>query len=92
MSRPNIKFLGKVRELSYLSSYINIIDDSAVLIENCRQITECTEVLARVSTGSFEVEIWGSGLSLSNYCTNCVEVRGQIQSVKLARTRSRHEE
>lgn len=91
-TRPDLSFFGKVRELSYLSSYINIIDNNAAVIENCKQIIECNEVMAKVLTGSFEVEIWGSGLALSNYCTESVEIRGRIESVKLVSRKVRERE
>ena len=37
----------------------------------------------RLLTGSFEIELWGSGLMLSSYAENSVEVRGTIEQVKL---------
>lgn len=82
-TRPDINFFGKMKELLYLNSYINIMDNKACIIENCKQIIECNEIMAKVLTGSFEVEIWGQNLQLTNYCTECVEVRGTIQSVNL---------
>ncbi|EGC01098.1 MULTISPECIES: YabP/YqfC family sporulation protein [Ruminococcus] len=80
---PDISFFGKTRELLCLSSYIKIVDNSSALVENCRQISECTEVCVRLLTGSFEIEFWGSGLSLSSYAEGCVEVRGLIEQVRL---------
>lgn len=80
---PHLSFLGKTRELMYLQSYIRINDNTSALIENCRQIYECTDVCVRVLTGSFEIELWGSGLLLSSYAENSVEVRGIIEQVRL---------
>ena len=39
--------------------------------------------LIQVLTGSFEIEIWGNGLTMSNFCSDSVEIRGKIESVKL---------
>lgn len=89
---PNIKFTGKAKEFMCLNSYINILDNKKVIIENCKQILECNEVLARVATGSFQVEIWGHGLSLSNYCTDSVEVTGVVESVALTSRRLKERE
>ena len=86
---PNIKFTGKVKEFMYLNSYINIIDNKKVVIENCKQILECNEVMALVATGSFQIEIWGKGLTLSNYCTDSVEVTGVVESVALTSKKQR---
>lgn len=80
---PDMSFLGKARELMYLQSYIKICDNTSALVENCKQICECTEVCVRLFTGSFEIELWGSGLTLNSYGENCVEVRGCIEQVGL---------
>ncbi|MBQ8965334.1 YabP/YqfC family sporulation protein [Ruminococcus sp.] len=84
MSRkPDLSFFGKTKELLYLQSYIRINDNTSAIVENCRQIYECTDVCVRLLTGSFEIELWGSGLQLSSYAENSVEVRGIIEQVKL---------
>jgi YabP family. len=86
---PKLSFFGKTRELLCLQSYIRINDNTAALIENCRQIYECTEICVRLLTGKFEIEIWGSGLKLSSYAENSVEVRGLIEQVKLVSRNTR---
>lgn len=80
---PFLSFFGMTKELTALSSYISITDDRAAVIEKCKQIVECSEIMAKVLTGSFEIEIWGSGLTMSNFCSDSVEIRGKIESVKL---------
>ena len=72
---PFLSFFGMTKELTALSSYISITDDRAAVIENCKQIVECSEIMAKVLTGSFEIEIWGSGLTMSNFCSDSVEIR-----------------
>ena len=67
---PFLSFFGMTKELT-------------AVIENCKQIVECSEIMAKVLTGSFEIEIWGSGLTMSNFCSDSVEIRGKIESVKL---------
>ncbi len=69
---PFLSFFGMTKELTALSSYISITDDRAAVIENCKQIVECSEIMAKVLTGSFEIEIWGSGRS-----SLCQEVSGR---------------
>ena len=76
---PFLSFFGMTKELTALSSYISITDDRAAVIENCKQIVECSEIMAKVLTGSFEIEIWGSGLTMSNFCSDSVEIRGKIE-------------
>ncbi len=86
-NQPNLKFTGKAKEFMCLNSYINILDNTKVVVENCKQILECNEVLARICTGSFQIEIWGHDLSLSNYCEEYIEVNGVIESVSLVSRR-----
>lgn len=81
--KPKFRFAGKVKQLLCLNDYINICDNNLVIIENCKKILDCNEVMARVMTTNFQVEIWGSNLSLSNYCSECVEVNGVVESVAL---------
>ena len=68
---PNLSFLGRTRELLCLSSYIKITDNSSALVENCRQIFECTEICVRLLTVLTLVRmqraVWRSG-GPSNKC------------------------
>ena len=83
IEKQQSKLLNKTKDLMYLDSYINIADNRSATVENCKQIIECTDILAKVQTGSFEVEIWGSELKLSSYAEGCVEITGKIEQVKL---------
>ena len=79
----NLKVVSNAKETFCLNSHITIIDDKVVVVENCKQILECNEILAKVLTHKFEIEIWGENLTLSNFCTESVEVRGKIKSINL---------
>lgn len=89
-TESKLSFAEKTKEFMSLNSHITILDNKSAVIENCKQILECNEVLARILTGSFEIEIWGKDLFLNNYCTECVEVRGVIESINLS-ARSKRE-
>ncbi len=69
-------------------SYITITSDSRVMIEGCRQIIDCSDVMARVLTRRFIVEIWGSGLHADSFSNGSVAVSGRITQVTLERKRS----
>lgn len=77
------------KEMLCLNSYISIIDDSSVLVENCRSINECNEIMVRVSTKENDVEIWGSELKVTNYTNTSMLVEGRINSVNVTRKSSR---
>ncbi len=68
-------------------SYITITSDSSVLIEGCRQIIECSDVLAKVASRQFTVEIIGSGLTVDSFSNSNVKVSGRISSLSLEKRR-----
>lgn len=82
-NRERLNGFNGIKEFACLNSHITILDNTIAVIENCKKIIECNEILAKVLTGKFEVEVWGTDLSLSNFCSDCVEVRGKINSVNL---------
>ncbi len=86
------KLCDTAKDLVCLNSYINIIDNRQVIIENCRQISECNDVLVKVLTGSFQVEIWGSGLSLNTFTTESVEICGTVETVSITSRRKREKQ
>lgn len=76
------------REMLCLGSYISIIDDCKVLVENCRSITECNDIMVRVTTKENDVEVWGTDLKVTNYTNTSIAIEGTISSVNVARKRS----
>lgn len=76
------------KDMLCLNSYISIIDDSRVLVENCRSITECSDIMVRVTTKENDIEIWGSELKVTNYTNTSIAVEGNISSVNVSRKRN----
>lgn len=74
-----------IRELLGMGSYVSIIDDSSVLVENCRTINECSDIMVRVSTKDNDIEIWGTELTVTNFTNTAVLVDGRINSVAVSR-------
>ncbi|MGN0641740.1 MAG: YabP/YqfC family sporulation protein [Huintestinicola sp.] len=67
-----------------LDSQITICGKEYVEIENCKRIMEYNDIYLKVKTaGGLIIEVWGSGLRLSDYNTNGIAVRGIISSVEL---------
>lgn len=77
----------KLIEAVGCSSFITVSSDKNVVIEGCKQILDCTDILVRVRTVQFTIEIWGTGLTLSSYSNSCVEVEGRISSISLEKHR-----
>lgn len=76
--------LDNVKKSLQLNSQIVICDDSYVEIEHCTRIMEYNEIYLKVKiSSSLIVEIWGSGLILSDYGDAGIAVRGKISSIEL---------
>lgn len=85
MNRTNTRlgFAGKLKDLACLGSYVTVEDDRSVLVENCRQICECSEIMAKVCAGDYFIEVWGEGLKMSEYTQDSVYINGRIESIKI---------
>lgn len=68
--------------------YITITSDCTVLIEGSKRILDCNEIIARILTSQFTVEITGSDLKLNCFSSGSVTVSGKIQSISLEKQRS----
>lgn len=80
---PLMSFFGLTKELMYLQSYIRINDNTSAIVENCKQISQCTDICVVLLTSSFRIELWGCGLTVNSFSQRSVEVRGRIDEVKL---------
>ena len=75
---------GLLMEMTSLQSQIMICGNTYLEIENCKRIMEYNDIYLKVKTMSGLVaEIWGSELSISDYNTSGISVRGKITSVEL---------
>ncbi len=84
--------MGKrIQGWMYLDTYLHIRSNQEVRVENCIRILEYNEVMVRLQTRDLIVEIWGTGLRVSDFSDSSVYVRGKISSVLMEEKRSRHE-
>ena len=71
-------------ELKPRSSQIVICGNTSLEVENCSRIMEYNDIYLKVKTFSgMVIQIWGTGLLLSDYNTEGIAVRGKITSVEL---------
>lgn len=71
-------------EFRTFGSQILICGNSYLEVENCKRIMEYNDIYLKVKTVSgLIIEIWGTGLKLSDYNTDGIAVRGKISSVEL---------
>lgn len=80
-----IGFLEKLKRNYYMNSCVSVLDNKQVLIENCKTILECNDILVRIVSSGFLIEIWGKDLTANNYSSKNVSVNGEIQSISLTR-------
>ena len=81
------RYTDKLADAAGGYSYMTITSDRNVMIEGCRQITECSDILARIATRQFTVEIWGSDLTVDSFSNSSVRVSGRIASLSLEKRR-----
>lgn len=87
MNKTNTRlgFAGKLKDLACLGSYVTIENDRSVLVENCRQICECSDIMAKVYAGDYFIEVWGNDLKMSEYTQDSVYIYGKVESIKIVR-------
>lgn len=74
---------GKVRQALYYNTNIQIINNSKAIIENCKHIVECNDIMVKLLSADFQVIVWGYNLTISDYNTENIIVNGKISSVEL---------
>ena len=66
----------------YLNTYMNLTDNTHLEIENCKKIIELNDVYVRLKTSTLILQVWGEGLSVSDYNTAGVVIDGKISSIE----------
>lgn len=73
--------INQVKSSLYMNTNVIINPYKNALIENCKRILECSELLVKIECSDFYIEIWGDNLCIRDYSTSSVEVIGKITSV-----------
>ncbi|MBQ4095893.1 MAG: YabP/YqfC family sporulation protein [Oscillospiraceae bacterium] len=75
------------KDAAFYSSYISITDNEKVILENCRSINECSDIMVNISTTENDIEIWGTGLTVTSYTNTSIEINGKINTVSISKRR-----
>ncbi|MCC8069097.1 MAG: YabP/YqfC family sporulation protein [Ruminococcus sp.] len=75
----------KSRQLAYLNTAIHINDDRNMIVENCGKIIEYSDIYIALKTGNLKIFVWGKGLKIDDFDTDCIKINGSIQSVEFSR-------
>lgn len=71
------------RKTLFLNTYIQIIDNEKVIVENCKHIVECDDILVKLLTADFYIQIWGQLLTISDFNSEYVIVNGKVSSIEI---------
>lgn len=74
---------NKTYEALYYGSNVQLIGNRQAIIENCRHIVECNDIMVKVNTYTSVVTIWGRNLSMSDFNKENIVVNGYISSVDI---------
>lgn len=67
-----------------LSTSIQIYDNTQMILGRCRRIIEYDDIYLKADAVSVIVEVWGSGLLISDCGAEGIEITGKISSVEFS--------
>lgn len=76
------KWQDYARKKLYLNTNLLITDNNVLEIENCKKVLEYNDIYLKLKTSNMILEIWGSGLNISDYNTDGIIVKGIIKSIE----------
>jgi len=74
----------KAQKALYYNTFIQLIDNEKAIIENCKRIVECNDILVKLVTRNFYIEIWGQNLTINDYNSESIVVNGKITTIELS--------
>ena len=83
------KLTENTQRALFMEAGIHISGNRELILENCRRIEECSDVLMSLSCGRILVNVWGSDLRAFDYKTGGLVIRGKIFRVELEERRGR---
>ncbi len=83
------KLTENTQRALFMEAGIHISGNRELILENCRRIEECSDVLMSLSCGRILVNVWGSDLRAFDYKTGGLVIRGKISRVELEERRGR---
>ncbi|MBQ8905988.1 MAG: YabP/YqfC family sporulation protein [Ruminococcus sp.] len=75
--------IAAARELFYMNTSIQILDNTTVITEQYTRLLEINELLVRLITGNLLLSVWGNSLSVTDLKAGGVRITGTITSLEL---------
>lgn len=77
------KLTDKINAAFFEEAGIHIAGNRELILENCRRIEECSDVLMSLACGKLLIHIWGKDLRAFDYKTGGLVIRGKISQIEL---------
>ncbi|MBQ6945085.1 MAG: YabP/YqfC family sporulation protein [Ruminococcus sp.] len=77
------KLTDKFNAAFFEEAGIHIAGNREIILENCRRIEECSDVLMSLACGKLLIHIWGNDLRAFDYKTGGLVIRGKIAQIEL---------
>ena len=71
-----------IKEKLYCNTYINLMDNTHMEIENCKKILDYNELYVKIKTSTVTICIYGENLNISDYNTDGIIIDGKFTNVE----------
>jgi len=71
--------------LPYSEDCIEIRSNTDVFIDQCRKLTECSDVLMLCEMRGLRVAVWGKNLLADDYSAHGLHICGEVMSVEFSK-------
>lgn len=82
------RFTKNARKALYYNTYIQMEDNNKVIVENCKHIIECNDIMVKLITYDYDITVWGTQLTVSGYNSQYIIINGKVSSVEIFPRRS----
>lgn len=79
------EIIDSARKTLMINTNMQITDNSSVEIDNCKKIIEYNDIYVKIKTSNLIVEVWGRNLSIDDYNTGGVEIKGVITNLEISK-------
>ena len=73
---------GYAKTKLYLNTNLLITDNNYIEIDNCKKVLEYNDIFLKIKSSNMIIQIWGKNLSINDYNSGGIVVKGEIDSVE----------
>lgn len=79
----------ELRRRLYLATHILMQDNTSLEIESVSKIREYNDICVSLTTSTLRIDVWGKNLSISDYNSSGVAIKGSISSIEFESLKKR---